>query len=79
MEQYSDYWQQYHKCNTLSDNEKKYRNWMNRVESEVHANIYMNLCDLPDEYYRDSYDFGITPHNMAMTVLEHYYAEFELF
>lgn len=69
-ETYSEYWLR-RNDNKMDDDDKKYLDWMDDVEYEVISNTSLYLLDLPDELYRDSFDFGISAHNMAMTVLQH--------
>lgn len=47
-----------------------FEDWMAQVDREVEKIAYVSVYDLPDYMFRDAYDDGEKPENVAKRVLE---------
>ena len=47
-----------------------FQEWMNQVNQEVSAIAFVSVLDLPDYMFRDAFDAGCDPAEVAIEVLE---------
>ena len=52
------------------NNGMDFNEWMNQVDNWVESIAFLSVYDLPDYMFRDSYESGCTPHEIAVAVLE---------
>lgn len=50
--------------------DKKFLEWMDRIEKDVEAKSGLGLLDLPDQNYMESFERGIDYETMVDEVLE---------
>lgn len=50
--------------------DRKFVEWVDKVEYIVLSNLHMNLLDLPDEPYVMNFEEGVTPEDMAKKVID---------
>ena len=67
---YSDYYKNKKSC--LTENDKNFIYWMDKIEKIVKRKTGCDLLDLPDEQYMISFERGINYKNMANIVINNF-------
>ena len=57
--------------------EKAYNKWYNKIDALVYEELRMNLTDLPDEAYRDSFENELSPKDMAQMIINNMYSSID--
>lgn len=52
--------------------DEKFAAWLKKVDSAISRTVGLNLLDLPDFPYRDEFDAGADPREVAARVLEEF-------
>lgn len=62
-----------------SNNDNDFKKWMRQVDGHVASMSGLSVYDLPDMAFRDSFNAGESPHDMALMTLDDAGYPMELF